>query len=200
MKVHFKRVFRGWLPQQPSTIQKLKQHSTPIAAGVIIALLSISGFIVYFNAVSVYSASTAKPLPIITSTNNTTSEQDIVQATSSPSPSPTPQSTPTSEDNTLLTEEEALAIAKPVIERYAQENNRTITGFKVCVSPTEPGNPYLIWIISAGFSLEELPQPRPIKDENGTVVGSVQWGTVGYSVSISAITGQVLFSAPISIC
>jgi hypothetical protein len=198
MKLNFIRQLRGWLPQQPSTIQKIRQHSAPIAAGVIITLLSISGFIVYFNAASVYSASTAKPLPLITSTNETAVEQDIVQATSSPSPSPTPQSTPASEKITLLTEEEALAIAKPVIQRYAQENNRTITGFKVCCGPIEHG--YLIWTIGAGFALEELPQPFPINNENGTLVGYFQHGIGGYSITISATTGQIIFYAPIYIC
>jgi len=50
-----KRALRGWLPLQPSNLQKIRENSTPIAIGLVITILSVSVFMVFSNALSGYS-------------------------------------------------------------------------------------------------------------------------------------------------
>ncbi|MCW4030034.1 MAG: hypothetical protein NWE92_10375 [Candidatus Bathyarchaeota archaeon] len=115
----------------------------------------------------------------------------------------------------LLTKEDALAIAMPIIEQYAAENNRTLTDVDVSFNPAvkdingfrgepdlnnlfaqnaTPGEiikaqnkapTYPAWGISVGF--ERTPD---------IVWGNPQYWVVGYSVCIWADTKQIYYSNP----
>jgi hypothetical protein len=205
-----KRALRGWLPQQPSTIQKLKQHSTPVAVGLIITIISVSAFMVSSNAIF---GSAIKPIPIIPMVNNTATEQNIATEPTTP---------PLNVTN--LTKEQALAIATPIIQQYATENNRVITGINanlakgsdegsrggltlqqvIALNLTASGahnkfSYYPIWVIDATFQWEH-PQPVYTYDENGTITGGhypddATW-ICGYNVAIWADTGEIKSHGP----
>ncbi|MCW3983792.1 MAG: hypothetical protein NWE96_07330 [Candidatus Bathyarchaeota archaeon] len=204
-----KRAIRGWLPEQPNTLQKIRQHSTPLAVGVVITALSLSVFLVSSNIVG-YSA--VKTVPVLP---DTVPEQIIPEATATATPQPT---TPPL-NVTNLTEEQALAIAEPIIQQYAAENNRVITSIKaqlgmgpddgsrggltlpqvivLNLTASEKHNKfsyYPVWVIDATFQWE-YPKPVYEYDENGTIIGGhFQEGATwifGYTVTIWADTGEI---------
>jgi flagellar basal body-associated protein FliL len=204
---HVKRALRGWLPQQPSAIQKLRQHSTPIAVGIIITILSVSAFMVSSNFLS---GSAVSVIPVV---NNQIPEQNLTEAT------PSPQETTPPLNVTNLTKEQALAIAEPIIQQYAAENNRVITNLTIQLAKasddgsrggltlqqvlalnltaSEAHNKfsyYPVWVIDATFQWEQ-PQIVGEYDANGTIIGGhfpadATW-IFGYNVAIWADTGEI---------
>jgi|GEM_PF-3332578 len=210
-----KRLFRGWLPPQPSNLQKIKNYSTPIAIGLLITVVSLSAFIVSSNLISGYSA--IKPMPVIPTANGTTADQNSTQVTS-------PQ-------NSTITQQQALALAVPLIQKYATENNRTVTNIIISSQiemmadlegkrggPTleqilSSGNLtssearskfvyYPVWTVDATFQWE-MPQPVPIYNGDGNVIGS-RWPSNatwinGFDVIIWADNGQVADAKPIGV-
>ena len=76
-----------------------------------------------------------------------------------------------SQNGSLITKAEALKIAMPVIEQYAQENGRTIAAVDAMFEAAEPD-----WNVSAGFV---------------SVQASAQTTVVGYNVLIEADTGKI---------
>jgi len=210
---HVKRALRGWLPPQPSYLQKFRQHSTPIVVGLIITILSVSVFMVSSNFLS---GSAVSVIPVV---NNPISEQNFTQA----SPSPQPTSPPL--NVTYLTKEQALAIAEPIIRQYAAENNRFITNLTIQLAKasddgsrggltvqqvlalnltsSEAHNKfsyYPVWAIDATFQWEQ-PQIVDEYDANGTIISShfpadATW-VVGYNVAIWADTGEIMYRGPV---
>ena len=111
-------------------------------------------------------------------------ESTDVQATPSPSPIPLVDET---ENSTLITEEEALALAMPLIEQYAQDNNRSISGvkaiFKQNVADLEGIRTGSAWFVGAYFDQVSLTM------DNGK--GNPGYWIHGYSVCIWADTSQI---------
>jgi len=129
-----------------------------------------------------------------------------------------------SKDNTLMTEDEALSIAIPLIDQYATENNRTITNVTVTsgimpddglrggltlqqalaenLTPSEARSQfsyYPVWGVVATFQWTQ-PQLVPIYAANGTTIGSrlpseATWIN-RFSVLIWADTGQIASAEP----
>jgi hypothetical protein len=140
--------------------------------------------------------------------------------TTPPTITPTPTQYP-QENNTLMTREEALALATPIIEQYAQANNRTIISINATFYPSVRDlggvrgglsleeilaknlpvseaqklfSSYPEWCVSALFQWTK-PQSIPDYDENGTLTGG-HWPSdatwvFGYTVLIWADTGEI---------
>lgn len=207
MKLNFKRVFRGWLPEQPGNVQKLRQHSTPIVVGLAVTFLTVSLFFVSSNF---FVGSGLKTLPVAPVVNNTVNDQEVA-------PTPEPTAKPLN-----LTKEEALTIGERIIKWYAAENNRVISHINVelakakdygikgndlpeflepnCTSSVvhDKSSYYPVWVISACF--QDLNREVVTYDENGTVIdrhllsGEV-WVT-GYNVAVWADIGEIMCCGP----
>jgi cytoskeletal protein RodZ len=102
----------------------------------------------------------------------------------------TPSPTPTPQNNSLITEEQAKQIAMPLIQQYANEHNRTITtvnatfysNFKAnSFPPSQQSVTFPGWLINAGYV--RAPQDS----------GEQYW-ILGYQVIVRADTGQVYSS------
>lgn len=162
------------------------------------------------------------PTPEATATTNPTptpTNQTVDVSSSTPAPSPT-------ETPHLITEEEALAMATPLIEQYASENNRTITSIKATFNPSMKDlegsrgglstpevlnlnlsvaqaqtkfSSYPVWTVEASFEWKK-PEIIPTYDENGTLSGG-HWSSdsnwiYGFTVGIWADTHQIFYSEP----
>jgi hypothetical protein len=132
---------------------------------------------------------TATPNPTATPTNQT-----VDNPTNTPLPSPT--KTP------LMTEDDALAMATPLIEQYASENNRTITSIKATFYPSYTdldkvrGSAstcvYPEWTVEATFaSLGYLGLPL-----NGPPPNDIQYFIYGFIVGIWADNHQLWDTHP----
>ncbi|MCW3999951.1 MAG: hypothetical protein NWE93_06910 [Candidatus Bathyarchaeota archaeon] len=201
MKTKIKDVFRGWLPQQPSNFQRLRQHSTPIVIGLAVTALTVSLFLVSTNFIAGYTS--VNPPPIAPVANDTVSQSTIA-----------PQATTEPQNNTLLTKEEALAIAVPIIEQYAKDNNRIITNITISdsikmltdfsglrggasfdqiisweASPSDMRS-FPAWTVVASFQWE-----NPSTNIGSKDLTAQSW-IYGFDVSIWADTGQIASSGP----
>ena len=78
MKLHnLKQIIRGWLPQEPSNLNKIRHYSAPIAIGLVVTLVSLSVFA--FSSNFILGSSAVRPLSPITSVNGT-ANQNITEA------------------------------------------------------------------------------------------------------------------------
>jgi hypothetical protein len=155
-------------------------------------------------AVEQQAEPTVMPIPTSTLTD---------QPTNTPMPTPEPTQTP------LMTQQEALATATPIIEQYASENNRTITSIKANFNPklqditgTREENSitknhsaftpdqyisspsYPAWMIEATF------EPLHYTGPNGTLPDGIQYYTYGYFVNIWAENKQIFDHGANGIC
>jgi cytoskeletal protein RodZ len=128
--------------------------------------------------------STSKP-----SENSITSSFDAGTC-SSPGDSITPSPTTTPQNNSLITEEQAIQIAMPTIEQYANEHNRTITTVKATFYPNFKTGSWPSVSLSVSFPawLVEASYARAPEDS-----GEQYW-IFGYQVIVQAETGQIYSS------
>ena len=186
--------FRNWCPQTPDRLPtKLKSYSAPIA--VVLAATLIFG--VSFSLLSsqfIFSHSVPQ-IPVVEQPTDNSSQ---------PSASPTPA--PETNSTALISKEEALSIAMPIIDKYAQENNRTITSVDASLGQTStmsditghfanPSHPMASnpsWLINAQFAT--IGDPNSIRLPNGTNPTNDQYWITGYQVSLWANNGQVFSS------
>ncbi|MCW4047878.1 MAG: hypothetical protein NWE99_10045 [Candidatus Bathyarchaeota archaeon] len=197
---YLKRKIRGWLPPQPSNLSsKIKHYSVPIAVGLAVTIFSLSLFAISSNF---FAGSSITAPPVDTSVGNTDNQNST---------------TVTSQQNSTITEEQALNIAMPIIVQYARENNRTITNvtaesalmadyglrggptFEQILTKGKVTRYYPVWVVRAAFQWTK-PQPEPVYDANGTIVGN-RWPSNatwinGFDVAIWADNGQVASAGP----
>ncbi len=95
--------------------------------------------------------------------------------------SPTPSAT----DATLITQEEALQIATPLIDQYVTENNRTITEVMVEFYQNST-DACPTWDIHWNFKSLNMSVP--------TQADNLQYYIIGYFVRINALNGEVLYA------
>jgi hypothetical protein len=88
----------------------------------------------------------------------------------------------------LLSKDQALSIGMPLIQKYAQENNRTIQSVNATLS-NKTQNPQ--WNIMAHFVWT-----NPNITLNGTLRNDPQAYVYGFDVLIKADNGQVFYSGP----
>lgn len=116
--------------------------------------------------------------------------------TDEPTPTPTISSNNETQTNSPISEDQALSIAMPIIQQYAEENNRTI-GNVTAYSYSELSSKrnlvfYYVptngssWYIEAGFSPTDSVHLNPIDSSNPQ-----QW-ICGYQVVIMADTGKIV--------
>ncbi len=207
-KKNIKREIRGWLPPQPNNpLTKLKHYSVPIAIGLTVAILSLSLFA--FSSNLLFSGSAVRSPPIPVSSSNDTVTENVTMPTASPTPL----------NITRLTEDEAINIALPIIQKYATENSRTIinvtASWGMMADMGKRGGPtlqqaiqgdhntfwyYPAWLVTANFQFT-MPQLVDVTcDSNGTISGGhypsdATW-IYGYEVDVWADTGQIAGSHP----
>jgi hypothetical protein len=184
-----------------------------LVATLLVVCLSLS---IFFSIQFSVNASVEEQNPMPTATPNPPTPTPTTQPSETPTctSQPTPTATPT-----LMTEEEALAIATPLIDQYAAENNRTITSIKATfisnmkdmwgarggpsaadalVNRTKVST-YPAWMVESTFEWQR-PHLVTIQDENGTVISS-QWVpdppifVDGFDVGIWADNHQIFYSA-----
>jgi hypothetical protein len=160
-----------------------------IAAGVIVLCVCLSVYL-FADSISTGSVSDDSDVPQA-SVNPDQALATNTTATEAPSNS-------TNLNNTLLTEEQALAIAMPIIEQYATEHNRTIAN----VTTTFALNARDTSGVREGPSMTELLK------EDISIVTDYQWPTypmwyitahfegtqehiLSYYISIYADNGQI---------
>ena len=210
MKLNYlKQIIRGWLPPEPNSFHNIRRYSAPIAIGLAVTLISISVFAASSNFI--FGSTVVRPLSPNTGVNDTAA-QNITHAAAS--------------QNTTLTREQALAIAMPIIQQYATENNRIITNVTVSsgtmadlegsrggptleqilsegnVTPPEARSQfkyYPIWSVGVTFQWE-MPQMIFTYDANGTIVDG-RWPSNatwvnGFGVIIWADNGQIDEAGP----
>jgi hypothetical protein len=201
MKLNYlKQIIRGWLPPEPNSLHNIRRYSAPIAIGLAVTLISISVFAASSNFI--FGSTAVRPLSPVIGVNDTAAQNNTQAAT--------PQ-------NTTLTQEQALAMAMPIIQQYAAENNRTILYVNVTLckmTNSTRGGPtleqvlqgnisvadaqkqfiyYPVWEINARFDLsiyDNIPRPSDWQPwyDNGRVVS--------YSVLVWADLGQICSSSP----
>lgn len=196
---------KSWCPQpQDRLTTKLKSYSKPTGIAIAVTLILVVSFsLILTNYALTQSVAQAPIIKTPIETSNGT------LPTTSPSPTNT----------TLMTKDEALSMAMPIIQQYAIENNRTITYVNASLGKTTNstrGGPtieqvlqgnisvadaqkhfiyYPMWAIVANFDLsiyanKTYPSNAPW-EHNGEIIG--------YSVKIWADTGQIFDSSPGSI-
>jgi hypothetical protein len=143
----------------------------------------------------------------------------VVTTPESSEPPHTPSPTPTLQENlTLISKEEALSIAKPIIEDYCQDNNRVLLSINASVSkmadytgarggpsfpevmdknlpPLEAHNQYNLYPVW-GVVAEFAPVPLGTAYPDGRMPNNPQHWISGYTIFIWADTGQVFSSGP----
>jgi hypothetical protein len=186
MKLHrIKQKIRGWLPPQPTnSSSKLRHYSVPIAIGIAIAI-SISLFVV--AETFLISPAAIKPIPINPEPENSTNPTTEPTQTASPSPTATPMPTSTS-----TTKEQAITIAMPIIQQYANEHDRTIKSINATLGYCTED----CWIVQAHFEWSGIPSSIPIYDENGTITGykfpdNADLWIFGYDVAVGIRNGTI---------
>ncbi len=182
---HLKQKIRGWLPQQPTnTSSNLRHYSVPIAIGIVLAI-SISLFVVAETLL--ISPAAVKPMPINEDDSNSTNTTAPPTPTSSPSPTPMPTSSST-------TKEQAITIATPIVQQYANEHGRVIKSIDATLGYCTED----CWVVQADFEWSGIPSMVPIYNENGTITGykwpdnvtSDSW-IFGYDVAVGIRNGTI---------
>jgi hypothetical protein len=216
--------FFNWCPEpQTSSQQMLRQYSKPILALLIVSIITASAIAAASLAFSQSIAAT--PLVIDQTIRNATNPTLTPTQTEKPAVTPTPtinnardSSNPNEWPNPgeiakaasptptpLLTQDQAIEIAMPLINQYATNHNRTITTIKATFSansrtytmPYPPGtnlttlptplatpiisDPFPGWLIDAAYV------------RTGQDTGAEYW-IVGYQVVVRADNGQVASS------
>ncbi len=109
-----------------------------------------------------------------------------------------------SQNNSLITEEEALKIAMPLIEQYANENNRTIITVNASFYPSsrdlsgsrggssleDLGKENVTWLSSPCWQIDARFDPVKYEDDHE------QYYTTGYCVLIWADNGEIRSGGP----
>jgi hypothetical protein len=109
-----------------------------------------------------------------------------------------------SQNKSLITEEEALSIAMPLIEQYAKENNRTVTTVNASFCPSsrdlsgsrggssleDLGKENVTWLSFPCWEIDARFEPVKYEDNHE------QYYTTGYSVLIWADNGEIRSAGP----
>ena len=183
---YLKQKIQGWIPQQPSNHStKLRHYSTPIVI-LAVTIFSLSLFVVSSTFFFEYSA--VRQLPVNTNVDNSTIPT-IAESTVIPQENLNKETT---QNNSLLSEDQALSIALPIIQQYAEENNRKIDSVNATLT-------HGFWKVSANFQWSGPPSLVPVYDENGTVTAykdptNPQLWIFGYVIDIRPDSGEIFYS------
>ena len=139
-------------------------------------------------SLSAYSISGLKTNTSITQDTNQTQVISPTPITHEPeSNNETTQTiTEAQKSSSLITEEEARQIATPIIEQYAREHNRSITGIYASLNATAPA-----WHVNANFARIELDLTASSEDAK-------QYWIAGYIAYVRADTGEILSTFPMT--
>ena len=172
---------RSWCPQPQDRLStKIKSYSKPTAIVVGTLILAISVTFIFTQYALTQSVAQA---PIIK-----TPTENSLNASIAPISEPTP--TPNldlNKTNSLLTQDQALSIAMPIIQQYAEENNRKIDSVNATLTNG-------FWKVSANFQWAGPPSLVPVNDENGTVTNNPQLWIFGYVIDIKPESGEIFYS------
>jgi hypothetical protein len=168
-----------------------------------LSIIFVCSAVVALSYLTASSSLSASPLPSASSVSS-----PIPSPTSSPSSYDIVVNQPVTLPNGCISSSQAMQIAKPYIDQYVTENNRTITGIEIRFNeaykdafhertsqplhdPDSNAPSYPVWFVLISF--DSTP-------EKGSFLSYGYEGIIGYEVGIWADNSQVFCHDELAVC